>query len=349
MSYSFDDKRLVDWFSKIRRKLPWRDNPTPYGVWISEVMLQQTQVSVVIPYFERWMQRFPTVKDLALASHEDVIKQWEGLGYYSRARNLHKGAQYLLETHNGNIPDNPTELKKIRGLGPYTIGAILSFAFHKKTVAVDGNVLRVLARYFMIKDDIYRQKTVGDIRNIAKEILPDESPWLFNEGLIELGATICRRTPDCGKCPVKRSCRSFINGAANLLPIKSKKNLSIPIYRTVAVIRCGEYVLVQRGKKGKVMQDLHEFPYFETDEEGMQPELLIRKISDDFGLGVTPLGTLPIVNHTFTKFRARLTPYLLKSSERQSLSGFFWLTLQELDRLAFSSGHKKIYLMLKER
>src|SRR3990167_4180187 len=149
----FDHESLKRWFFINRRILPWRENPSPYEVWVSEVMLQQTRVSVVIPYFNRWMKHFPTISDLAKASIEAIIKVWEGLGYYSRARNLHEGAKYLLQFHAGELPDSPEHLKKVRGLGPYTIGAIRSFAFKQKAAAIDGNVLRVIARYFSIMEE----------------------------------------------------------------------------------------------------------------------------------------------------------------------------------------------------
>ena len=156
-------------------------------------MLQQTQVSVVIPYFDRWMNRFPTLRHLAKATLDEVIKEWEGLGYYSRARNLHEGARYVLEKHEGILPETREELQKIKGLGPYTIGAIRSFAFHHKAAAVDGNVIRVLARYFKIEDDIAKPKTIQMIRDRAEAILPEIEPWIVAEALIELGATLCTK------------------------------------------------------------------------------------------------------------------------------------------------------------
>ena len=155
-------------------------------------MLQQTQVAVVIPYFLHWMQRFPTIHHLAKASLDEVVKAWEGLGYYSRVRHLHEAAKYLVEHFNGQLPSEEEDLKKIKGLGPYTIGAILSFAFHQKKAAVDGNVIRVLTRYFGLEEDISKVATVNKLRQLAQELLPDEEPWIVNEALIELGATLCQ-------------------------------------------------------------------------------------------------------------------------------------------------------------
>src|ERR1700722_10190653 len=180
----FDIDSLKDWFVREKRDLPWRENPSPYAVWISEVMLQQTQASVVIPYFERWMARFPTVAVLAEASQGEVIKMWEGLGYYSRVRHLHQAAKDLMYRYAGDLPRTREGLEGIKGIGPYTRGAILSFAFHQKAAAVDGNVLRVLARYFAIEEEI--EKAKKSITELTESILPEEEPWIVMEGLIEL-------------------------------------------------------------------------------------------------------------------------------------------------------------------
>jgi len=167
---------LKRWFLEVQRDFPWREDPSPYRVWVSEVMLQQTRAEVVVPYFERWMARFPTVEVLAEAPLDEVIKLWEGLGYYSRARNLHQGAQQIVRDYGGKLPNSADKLKKIKGIGPYTVGAILSFAFHQKVPAVDGNVLRVMSRYQRIEEDIAKQKTVKMIGQRVAEILPEKEP-----------------------------------------------------------------------------------------------------------------------------------------------------------------------------
>jgi A/G-specific adenine glycosylase len=177
-------EKLRSWFLSQRRDLPWRENTTPYAVWVSEIMLQQTQVAVVIPYFQRWMDKFPTICSLAAASIEEVIKEWEGLGYYARARNLHAGAQYVVKNHAGELPETEAELRKIKGLGDYTIGAIRSFAFNHKAATVDGNVLRVLARYYGISDDISKMKSVKKFQGLAQSLLPEIEPWIISESLM---------------------------------------------------------------------------------------------------------------------------------------------------------------------
>ncbi|MBS0651098.1 MAG: A/G-specific adenine glycosylase [Verrucomicrobia bacterium] len=336
---------LIRWFVSSRRDLPWRKDPTPYAVWISEVMLQQTQVAVVISYFERWMQRFPTVKDLALASLEEVIKLWEGLGYYSRARSLHRGAQYLMEHHGGNLPSTPDELEKIAGLGPYTVGAILSFAFRKKAAAVDGNVVRVLSRFAAIEEDVCTSKAKKWIWDYAQSILPDEEPWLVVEGLIELGATVCTRQPKCFACPLSSHCMGLKKGVADLLPIKGKKMAITSLIRQVAVVESEGFYLLSKGKKGSLMADLYEFPYL----EGEEPSLLGNLLACQFKLAAKFVAELPSVQHSFTRYRATLYPSAWKVSERVEVAGYEWIRFSDLDQLPFSSGHRKIINSVKER
>lgn len=341
-----DIEPLRKWFLSAKRELPWRINPTPYAVWVSEVMLQQTQVAVVIPYFERWMARFPTIQSLAEAPLDSVIKQWEGLGYYSRARNLHSGAQYVVEHFGGQLPKTEAELQKIKGLGPYTIGAILSFAFHQKVPAIDGNVIRVLTRLFQIEEDIGKVATQRQIRQRAEEILPEKAPWEIAEGLIELGATVCKRQPLCEDCPLARQCQARASGMAAELPHKAKKVEVKPLFRAVAVIEAEGKLLIQRGEKGNIMSDLHEFPYFDVKPEGIDLAHFTALIDSHLGLKASLKSTLPEVSHTFTRYRVRLFPALFHSSSTPPIEGFSWMTRQEIAELAFSSGHRRILISL---
>jgi len=328
-----------------KRDFPWRETDDPYAIWVSEIMLQQTQAAVVIPYFERWMQTFPTIASLALSPLEKVIKAWEGLGYYSRARNLHEGAKYVMEHHDGNFPSSEDDLKKIKGVGPYTVGAILSFAFHKKKAAVDGNVLRVLARVFNIHEDIAKPKTVNAIRDLAEQILPDETPWEVAEGLIELGATICTKKPKCLQCPLKTSCKGFLKGQEQLLPVKSSKIKTTHLFRNVAVVMAENKFLVKRGKKNEIMSDLYEFPYMETEakeqndakKQGIFLSLSLKKVKD-----------LEEISHSFTRFRVKLNPALFIAKKQEPVKDCEWLLKEELEQFAFSSGHRRLFQMIKE-
>lgn len=341
-------KKLKDWFFSSRRDLPWRENTTPYAVWVSEVMLQQTQVSVVIPYFQKWMARFPTIKDLAKASIEDVLKAWEGLGYYSRARNLHEGACYVAKTHEGELPSTEQQLRAIKGLGDYTIGAILSFAFHQKAAAVDGNVLRVLTRYYCLFDDISKVKTVKMVQSIVHNFLPDHEPWLISEALIELGATICSRAPKCTECPLKFSCKGFIEGKLAQLPVKSVKTAICSLFRLVAMVMCDDHFLVRQEQKGKVMADLFQFPYWEMQSAEVDVETQKNLIKKALGLTLDWQMALPLVKHSFTRYRALLIPHLFKIRSFKEVKGYEWHSLEALNKLPFSSGHRQILTHLNE-
>jgi len=331
-------KFLKEWFEGEKRDFPWRKEHTPYRVWVSEVMLQQTRASVVVPYFERWMARFPTVEVLAKAPLDEVIKLWEGLGYYSRARSLHAGAQYLVEHHGGKLPDTAEELRQVKGIGPYTVGAILSFAFHKKAAAIDGNVSRVISRLFGIEEELETSLAKGKIRQKVEELLPDTEPWVIMEALIELGAQVCTRNPGCSLCPMREECVGYLTGKADLLPRKKKRAKVTYLERTVPLICHDGAYLVQRHEGKEVMAGLYEFPYFSKEEpwEAFFPGLL------------TLANRFPDVKHTFTRYQVTLYPTLWEASTKEEVAGFSWKTLAELLALPFSSGHRQILTHLKE-
>ncbi len=338
MPSKIDTTPLKRWFLETRRDLPWRNNPSPYQVWVSEVMLQQTQVKVVIPYFERWMERFPTIKSLAEADLDQVIKLWEGLGYYSRARNLHEGARQVIDRFGGILPESSEELAKIKGLGPYTIGAILSFAYHQKAPAVDGNVLRVISRLFQITDDFSKAAPVKKVWELAGSLLPEKESWIINEALIELGATLCTRTPKCRECPLKASCQSFTFGDPTKIPYKSKKTPIEYLYRAVPVITCEEHILLRRGDKGILMSDLHEFPYFPCEPTPPQPKDLQKQLP----FKTSYIQSLATVSHSFTRYQATLFPFHFEAAACSSFPNHQWYPLTSMQSLAFSSGHKRI-------
>jgi A/G-specific adenine glycosylase len=324
---------LRNWFLEEKRDLPWRREPTPYRVWVSEVMLQQTQVAVVIPYFERWMKKFPNIETLAHAPLEEVMKMWEGLGYYSRARHLHEGAKIVLSEYGGVLPSEREKLMKIKGFGPYTVGAVLSFAFHQKAAAVDGNVVRVLARFFALEVDASKKRQYEEV---ALSILPLQEPWIVMEGLIELGAQVCQKMPKCSLCPLQAECLGFSRGIAPELPRKKAKEAAILLFREVAIVTDGAAVLVRQEKVGKVMGGLYEFPYIEKGEEWK------------FNFTAKERQSLPIVKHGFTKYRATLYPTLWKVEAQTPVEGFEWIAWEKIAGLPFSSGHRRILRRLNE-
>lgn len=336
---------LKRWFIQTKRELPWREDPTPYRVWVSEIMLQQTRAKVVIPYFLRWMDSFPTIFDLANSPLEQVIKQWEGLGYYSRARNLHAGAQYVVEKFAGHLPQESSQLSSIKGLGPYTVAAIQAFAFKQRQAAVDGNVLRVIARLYNIDEPINEGKVVAKIRDIAQALLPEEEPWIVAEALIELGATLCGRRPLCEACPLSPNCKAYQKGTQQQLPKKKSPSPSKKIFRSVAVIKSPFGLLLRRGEEGKVMQDLWEFPYFDIAEEGETFASLQQK----FSLSLTYCYSLPSIAHSFTRFQVRLDPVVFSCSSAQNVEGYEWIEWEKIFSLPFSSGHKRILQQIESR
>lgn len=332
-------RELHEWFQQNRRPFPWRGHPTPYKVWISEVMLQQTRASVVVPYFLEWMELFPDVWALARAPLEQVIKMWEGLGYYSRARNLHWGAQQVVREFGGEIPSNREDLEKICGLGPYTVGAILSFGFRQRAVAVDGNVTRVVARYFSIEENVCRAAGKRRVMEGAERLLDEREPWVTAEGLIELGATVCTPKPRCEACPLQKGCRG--KAIAESLPIKNGERETIQIKRAVAVIESQGRFLVKKGEAGKVMADLYEFPYFEM-EEIWPVRQVVKEIEKVFGFKVVETKKMGRVSHTFTRYKADLYPLRCQAVEPRAVEGFEWVDEERMRELPFSSGHRRI-------
>ncbi len=329
---------VLAWFQESKRELPWRNAPTPYQVWISEVMLQQTQAAVVIPYFIRWMQQFPDIKSLAQAPFDKVLKAWEGLGYYSRVRNLHASAQIMLERYQGAVPDVKEELAQLPGLGDYTINAILAFAFRKKTLALDANVCRVLARFFGVDKPIDQSKVRKELADLGDAFLDCERPWESAEALIELGALICNKTPMCHICPLKTGCSAYSNDMQDLLPMKRARPKTEQLHRFAAIITDGKHYLLRQNIEDKLMQDLWEFPYFSADG----PIDLKIELQNMLRTNVDLMHELPKVKHSFTRFRVILAPSVWKVTTCHPVAKYTWVEEEQLRNLSFSSGHRKI-------
>ncbi|MBM3207045.1 MAG: A/G-specific adenine glycosylase [Chlamydiae bacterium] len=337
-----DSEKLRQWFLKEKREFPWRKNLSPYRVWISEIMLQQTRASVVVDYFERWMERYPDIESLAKASEEELIKMWEGLGYYNRVRNIRKAAIYFLTHHQGQIPDSKDALLKAPGLGSYTVGAILSFAFQQKEPAVDANVLRVMARYHGIKEEISSMKVQKKIYNLTSTFLPLVHPEQIMEGLIELGANICGRSPQCFRCPLKGGCVGFTLGIADALPLKKKRKEAVHLFKDVFVIRCGVYFLIHRKPLGEVLGGLCEFLSIERSDT-----------SQDFIKKLIPHAIynkdLDRQQYGYTHHVVELFPSLWETISMLEMPECKWVHFKELLELPFTSGHKRILTtILKE-
>ncbi|WP_203295373.1 A/G-specific adenine glycosylase [Luteirhabdus pelagi] len=281
-------KSLINWYLIHKRDLPWRQTKDPYPVWLSEVILQQTRVAQGLPYYETFLEEFPTVSHLADASQEKVLKLWQGLGYYSRARNLHTAAQYVSEELQGTFPPNYKELLALKGVGDYTASAIASICYEEPVAVVDGNVYRVLSRLFADATPINTPKGVKRFKQLAQELLDEEQPGTFNQAIMEFGARQCvPQNPDCDSCVLKDSCRAFQQDAVGEFPVKLKKQKIKKRYFNYLVFLSdeGETLLQQRTGKG-IWQNLYEFPLVETSKtvsgKRLQKNEQFQRITDDY-------------------------------------------------------------------
>ncbi len=273
--YDFNSLILI-WFDKNKRNLPWRDQSDPYKIWLSEIILQQTRVAQGMDYYLNFVSQFPTIQDLASATEQEVLRLWQGLGYYSRARNLHFTAKWIIRESQGNFPTTFAELLKLKGVGEYTAAAIASIAFHEAVPAIDGNAFRVFARYFNINLDISIPKTKKYFFELGKKIIDHDRPGDFNQAVMELGATVCLpQNPLCEICPVNESCEGLAKNKVYQLPVKSKKVKVTNRYFHFFDITDGKNYLMVKRKKKDVWQSLFTFPLIETTDS----ELII---SDSF-------------------------------------------------------------------
>jgi len=327
-----DIHAVTEWFAAHKRNFPWRERPSPYAVLVSEIMLQQTQASRVIPFFNRWINEFPSLQILAEAPEKSVMKAWEGLGYYSRARALHRGAKIIVERFNGKIPDTRKELLTISGIGPYTAGAILAFAFRKKAAAVDANVVRVLARC------TETHKSARMFEPIVENLLPSCKPWAAMEALIELGALTCKKKPLCEQCPLANDCLARKNGTTALFPPPNLQQKT-PLWRDVAVIVTTDTVLVCHRTGKRIMSGLCEFPFFESSPSGRGEGAFLDHLNRS---DLSIIGSLHPITHSFTRYRATLYPVLFSSLREFSWPEGRWLPMKGLKEFAFSSGHKQV-------
>ena len=283
---------LIEWYLQKKRDLPWRNTTNPYPIWLSEIILQQTRVAQGMPYFYAFLESFPTVKELAIADEQQVLKLWQGLGYYSRARNLHQTAQYIANELDGVFPNSYAGLIQLKGIGEYTAAAIASFAYNEPVPVVDGNVFRVVSRYFGIESDISTGKTKKEFTALAAELLSKEQPALFNQAIMEFGAMHCTpKNPDCENCIFNSSCVALQKGLVGQLPFKSKKTKIRKRYFNYIVLqdKKGNTKIQQRTDKG-IWHNLYEFPLFETtQEEGFETIAPLIKNDTDFGDSVVSI------------------------------------------------------------
>ncbi|SNS10925.1 A/G-specific DNA-adenine glycosylase [Belliella buryatensis] len=256
---------LLDWYWLHKRDLPWRNTKDPYIIWLSEIILQQTRVAQGLPYFEKFINKYPKVENLAEAPADEVMRLWQGLGYYSRARNLHQCAKEVVSVHGGQFPNSYQELLRLKGVGSYTAAAIASFAFDQSVAVVDGNVFRVLARYFGVSTDIASHAGKKEFEAMANRFISKEQPGQYNQAIMEFGSLQCTpKNPDCLHCPLQQGCSAFKDGLVEQLPVKINRIKVKTRYFNYLYIRCGTEVIVKQRGAGDIWQGLYDFPLEET-------------------------------------------------------------------------------------
>jgi A/G-specific adenine glycosylase len=347
-------EKLLSWYELNRRDLPWRRQPSPYAVWVSEIMLQQTRVETVIPYFQRWMQRFPNVETLAQASLQEVLSAWEGLGYYSRARNLHKAAQTIVDQYGGRLPDEAQTLRSLPGIGRYTAGAIASIAFGRDAPALDGNIRRVLAR--LDNMNVPARSPAGERRlwELATKLLPVGRAGDFNQALMDLGATLCTpQAPDCQRCPVSTDCAAYQLGRQEKLPVIARRG-AIPHHTVTAAViqRDGQVLITQRPSNG-LLGGLWEFPGGKLQPGEDLATCLQREIKEELEVEIRVGEAFGEYRHAYTHFRVTLHAFLCylcdgsppKAVQVQDLR---WVKAEELANYPMGKIDRQIARRLNE-
>lgn len=356
MNFMTFQQNLIHWFRANQRPLPWRKHYEPYEVWVSEIMLQQTQMDTALPYFKRWMKALPTVEALAKADTKKVLKLWEGLGYYSRARNLHESAKTVLREHGGVFPNDYERILAIKGVGRYTAGAIASIAFNQDKPIVDGNILRVLSRVYAISKPIDVEKNKEIFWKLQESLIPRGNAREFNQALMELGALVCStQDPACALCPVRGFCKAFKNRDPENYPVKSRKKKMVKVEAAALVLEKNKKYLVRLRPVGKIMGGLWEFPEwklsrdkkFSTTEVRNKTARLAEK---EFTCGFGAMQSVGTIKRNYTHHLETLHIFKLEEFEEKIRPKTDWvsrwISKKEFSEYPFSSAHAKIANLL---
>jgi A/G-specific adenine glycosylase len=340
--------RLVGWYGTHKRDLPWRRTGDPYRIWISEVMLQQTTVAAVVPFYRAWLARFPNVRALARAPLQSVLKAWQGLGYYQRARNLNAAARIVVEAHRGKIPADPDTLKRLPGFGPYTAAAVASLAFDRPLPVLDANVRRVMMRILHLpgEADSRHDKTID---SVLVRMLDRKSPGTFNQALMELGALVCRpRAPLCAACPLPEFCDAYARGEQEVIP-KPKERAYKKGKAVVGIVRKGNRVLVQQRPGKGLFAGLWEFPGGKVERGETLEQALARELREELDAEMKHARFLLEVRHTYTQFQVALYAYAVRLKEEPALEAGRqkWVSIRNLREYPFPSGSAKIVRFLE--
>ena len=339
---------LLQWFNESQREMPWRSHPSPYHTWISEIMLQQTQVVTVIPYFQRFIQSFPSIESLAKADQDDVLKHWEGLGYYSRARNLHKAAQVLVDSYHAVMPSDFEELQCLPGIGFYTAAAISSIAFEKPVPVVDGNVLRVFTRFWGIYDDIRHNQVKTMLFHKLESYIKEAKPSDFNQAIMECGALICQpQSPSCTVCPLQQDCFAYTHHKQAELPVKSPAKKAPTLDVVVGVVIYDNQLLIAKRPDDKMLGGLWELPGGKIEAKESPEQALQRELKEEVNLDVCVGKKLASVKHAYSHFKINLHAYECEiiRGVPVALSGteIKWVFFDDLKQYAFPKATIKVF------
>jgi len=342
-------KDLSSWYAKNKRDLPWRHTKDPYNIWISEIMLQQTTVATVVAYYERWTKVFPTVTLLARAPLQKVLKQWQGLGYYNRAKNLHKAANILIDKYDGKLPQDPHAIRALPGFGPYTTGAVLSIAYDLPLTIIDANVRRVAMRLLALPGaaDVKQDQRINVF---LLKVLPKKGVGDFNQALMELGALVCRaKEPVCSLCPVTKYCQAFKIDRQEIIP-QIKKKVITEIQAVIAIIREGENYYIQKRPPKGLLADLWEFPGGKIKEGESEKKALARELKEELGLQLKSSQHLFNVKHFYTQFKVHLSVFscLLEALPKTDAT-HRWIKFKDFSKYPMPSGTAKIIEKLEKR
>lgn len=347
-------KQLLAWYKKYQRDLPWRRSRDPYAIWISEIMLQQTQVITVKPYYLHFLKTFPTVKKLANAKLDSVLKCWEGLGYYTRAKNLHKAAKTIVSDYQCQLPSSIEDLIKIPGIGPYTAGAIASIAFDLDEPVLDGNVMRVLCRLFTIKTNPKESDTQKKLWTLARKMIPTGQASFFNQALMDLGATICTPSkPSCETCPISDCCKAKKAKLQHELPLKVKKK-PVPHYDIgIGVVWKKNKILIDQRKDEGLLGGLWEFPGGKIAKNEKPQACVKREIKEELAVNVKVNNLLIIVKHAYSHFKITLhvyeCDYVSGRPKAVECAAWKWVSLDQLDDYTFPAANHKIIAELNKK
>lgn len=341
-------RKLLRWYRQEKRDLPWRQYHDPYAIWVSEIMLQQTTVATVIPYFQKWMSKYPDVYALAEASEQALMKDWQGLGYYNRVKNMRKAARVIVDEYDGQFPTDPGLLKKLPGLGDYTVAAVLSIAFNQPLPLVDTNVRRVVMRQMAMRGRGDSKVDLTAIHDFLTKAFPTKSAGDFNQALMELGALVCRsKEPLCNQCPVRQECKAFLGGVQEIIP-EPKKKIVKEVDAVIAVIENkGKYYIQQRPDQG-LLAGMWEFPGGKIEQGEKPSEALRREIKEELRCDVINPQFLFKVKHFYTTFKVNLSVWSVQLTQKPMLDNKHkWVRFQDFEHYPMPSGSAKIVERLK--